>query len=442
MIKSNFINEKIILPLGDLVTGNSVSKHFKFLMKTQWWDKQRIIDYQNKKLQKLIFHSYSNVPYYKDLFDRNRISPYDIKTKNDLVNIPLLTKEQIKIGIKDKSLIAKNYSLNDLVINSSSGSTGEPLKYYSTKESYSFNLACGIRSWYWMGYKLGDKYAKLSFNPRNNFFKKIQDKMNNCVLFVLTSLDCNEIKNLIYELKISNVKFIRSYPSSLDIISKYILENDINDFKIEAISTTGEILFSDQKKNIEKAFNCNVYDTYSSEGVSIFSQINHNGGYYGSDEYSITEIIDDKKINSEEGKLITTDLWNYATPFIRYDVNDFVIKSNSNARSLICLQEIKGRDVDTLITIDNKKLIVHFFTIYFSKYQELKQFQVIQTDIKNIVIKIVPENNYNNNIENKILIDIKEYIGKKTNLKIERVQSIKSDSSGKRRFMKKNFNFS
>ena len=41
-----------------------------------------------------------------------------------------------------------------------------PLKYFKTSESYSFRIACNLRGWHWMNYSLGDKFVKLSQNPR------------------------------------------------------------------------------------------------------------------------------------------------------------------------------------------------------------------------------------------------------------------------------------
>ena len=54
---------------------------------------------------------------------------------------------------------------------SSSGSTGEPFQFYKTPHSRSFSKATAIRAWYWMNYRLGDKYVKTSIHNRTNPIK-------------------------------------------------------------------------------------------------------------------------------------------------------------------------------------------------------------------------------------------------------------------------------
>ena len=52
-------------------------KHFDFLEESQWWAADRLLDYQDEKLRKLITHAYRNVPYYREVFDKYRIINFD-----------------------------------------------------------------------------------------------------------------------------------------------------------------------------------------------------------------------------------------------------------------------------------------------------------------------------------------------------------------------------
>ena len=173
---NNFIG-KIILPFSDFLLGQSIYKYFKFLTKSQWFSKDQLIAYQNQKLKALIKHSFDNVPYYTELFNKLKITPDDIKTKEDLVKLPILTKDILRENFNNGKLIAKNISRKKFISVGSSGSTGEPLQYFTTKEAYSFNIAANLRGWYWMGYRFGDKFIKLSQNDRSSKLKKIQDKL-------------------------------------------------------------------------------------------------------------------------------------------------------------------------------------------------------------------------------------------------------------------------
>ena len=81
-------------------------KYFNWLMKTQWFSPVDIDNLQNERLQIIIKHAYENVPYYTKLFNENKIKPNDINTKDDLKEIPILTKKIIRENFKQ--LTAKN----------------------------------------------------------------------------------------------------------------------------------------------------------------------------------------------------------------------------------------------------------------------------------------------------------------------------------------------
>ena len=165
----SLIAENIIYPLGDLALGTSVIKYYHWLQKTQWWSPEQLKELQDQKLIKLIEHTYSNVPYYRQLFDSLGLTPEDIQTTDDLKKLPILTKENIRSHFDE--LKATDFNKHKPVLNATGGSTGDPLQYYITKDVASITWAGMFRSWEWAGYKLGDKRATLagsSLVPNNS----------------------------------------------------------------------------------------------------------------------------------------------------------------------------------------------------------------------------------------------------------------------------------
>jgi len=438
----NTITENIILPLSDIALGQSIYKHLKFLKKSQWWSESELKDYQNKKLRALIKHAYENVPYYTELFKKLKLTPSDIKTTDDLYKLPLLTKKIIRENLKNGKIIAKNIPKKQMILGSSSGSTGEPLQYYITKNAYSFNIAVNLRGWYWMGYRLGDKYIKLSQNPRKGL-KKIQDKINNCNYLFTQQLTNDNFSKIVNEIQNFKPKFIHGYPDPMLFLSNYIIKNKINLPPIISVNTTGNILFPEVRKTIENAFNFKVFDSYSCEGGSTVFECETHDCYHSSMEYAITEIIsNDKKINrGEKGRIITTDLINYAVPFIRYDTQDYITKSKKKCacgRNLLTIEKIDGRDSDILITPKGKYLIVHNFTGYFEWINSVEQFQVRQEKIDKFNILLTVNEKYSKEEENNIYNYWKNYIGEDVKIKINVVDDIPVTKSGKRRFLIRN----
>ncbi|HPG38221.1 MAG TPA: phenylacetate--CoA ligase family protein [bacterium] len=440
----NTFSEKIILPTSDFLLGNSIAKNFKFLEESQWWSREEIDNWQNINLQKLIKHAYTNVPYYHNLFKKLKLMPDDILTKDDLYKLPILTKKDIRVNFPE-FIVAKNIPKSQLIFQSSSGSTGEPLQFYITKAAESFHKACAIRAWYWMGYRLGDKYVKISQNPRDSLIKRIQDRSNNCRYVFFQQHTHNNLKKIVEVILAFKPKILRGYPDPLFFLAQYLKKNNIFINSIFAINSTGNVLFENNRNLIEEQFNCKIYDSYSCEGGANVAQCENLASYHSAEEYAISEFIrnenDDNAVAGE--RLIVTDLFNYAVPFIRYDSQDYIIRKNkicSCGRSLHNFEKINGRDSDILITPSGKYLIVHNFTGYFEWIESIEQFQVWQNQIDDIVIKIKVNKKFTDKEFKKVLNYWKNYIGNDVNVNLQIVDEIPLTASGKRRFLIRNDN--
>ncbi len=435
----NIINEQIILPLSDIITKQEVSSSLKFLMKSQWWSESNLKAYQDEKLRQLIKHSYTNVPYYNELFKSLKLTPADFKTSEDLLKLPILTKETIRENFANKKIIATNIPRSSIIPSHSSGSTAEPLKYYNTKEAWGFNLACAIRAWYWMGYTLGDKYVKISQHKRASF-KKTQDFFNRCKYLSAEQLNEEYFNNIVNVINSYKPKIVRGYVDQILFLANFVHEHNLKFERPFNIATTGSTLHQSRRKIIETYLDCKIYDSYRCEGGANVSECEDHGSYHSSMEYAITEIMANNiEVHpGEQGRLVTTDLINYAVPFIRYDTQDLVTKAKTKCkcgRELLSIEKIHGRDSDILITPSGKFLIYAPFDAWFPKLDTVRQFQIIQDRIDHIIIRLSVNDNFNNAEEDKILKYWQDFIGNDTNVEIQVVDDIPLTSSGKRRYL-------
>lgn len=437
----NAITENIILPISDILLQRTISKNLKLLQKSQWWSKEKLENYQNNLLKKLIHYSYYNVPYYTNLFNSLHLKPEDIRCKEDLKKLPILKKAEIKNNFPDK-IASKTLKKGSYYKGASSGSTGQPLQYLITKNAYSLNVASNLRGWYWMGYRLGDKFAKVSHNPRSSQEKKLQDKLLSSIYVDFEDLDEMSLKSLISILEKEQPKFIRSYSDPMYFISS-ILKDTNHNIKPKAIATTGNILTQHVREQIEDTFNCKIFDAYSCEGSSSFFECPTHECYHAAMEYAISEFEDVKEVEKGifQGKLITTNLWNYAVPFIRYDSQDILEWTTdkcSCGRELLKVNRILGRDTDIIITPKGKRVIVHKFTIYFSKIESVDEFQVIQDEIDHVMFKLKVNKKYSKDVESDILNYWNKAIGDNVIINLEYVNEIQLTPAGKRRFIIRN----
>ncbi len=87
----NWITEEIMLRGNDILLNMSIGKNLRFLLGSQRMSDLELENYQNIRLEKLIHHSYNNVSFYKEMFDKLNLKPEDIKNKEDLQKLPILT---------------------------------------------------------------------------------------------------------------------------------------------------------------------------------------------------------------------------------------------------------------------------------------------------------------------------------------------------------------
>ena len=89
--------------------------------------------------------------------------------------------------------------------------------------------------------------------------------------------------------------------------------------ELNAVSTTAEKLFKFQRKKMVEAFGENIYDQYGcGETLSIAFECEKHEGLHITNEHTILEIIDKKNQVNNRGRVIITNLDNYAMPIIRY----------------------------------------------------------------------------------------------------------------------------
>jgi len=440
MSLKNSLSENIILPFSDFMAGQSVTKHLKLLQKSQFWSKEQIIAYQNQKLDFLINHAFNTVPYYRDLMNRYGLKPRDIREFSDLSKLPILTKAIIKkegINRFTSSKIPRRMTMPQ----SSSGSTGEPLFYTTTKEAYSMNIAANLRGWYWMGYRLGDRYVKLSQNPRKAPLKRLQDHFSNNLYLATNPLTPENFSHILHQIENYKPKVIRCYPDPLLMLARYKKEHQGFNYKPLAITTTGNTLFPETRMEIEVAFGCKIFDSYSCEGNATVFECPSHSGYHSTEEYGISEVVNESgmSISKGIGKLISTDLWNLSHPFIRYDTQDLVEIDQDSCRcgrSHLKYKRIIGRDNDVIVASKNQ-FIVHNFTIFFSRqdlpsFGAVEKFQVRKSNDV-VIFYLVPTNDYNDATGIFIVNYWENEMGLK--VKIELVDNLPLTPSGKHKFV-------
>ena len=437
---------KFIFKTSYFLRRPNVICYYDNLQKTQWQSLEWLKSQQEKQLRKLISFAYKNVPYYIKLFNQLGIKPQDISVIKDLEKLPILTKQSIKQKWQD--FIPANLNKLKYLNGSTGGSTGVPLKYRMSAEDYERGSALLYRGLGYGGYKLGDKLAVIggsSLMPttKSELRKKVQDFFLNWRHYSSFKMSEENLFKYFHDINKWKPGFIRGYASSVFLFAKFIRNNNLKlKFQPNAIFTTAEKLFDKQRELIEQIFGVKVFDNYglNDGGISAFECEKHSGMHIDM-ERAVLEIVDNnsKQVVNQRGKVLSTSLYNYAFPFIRYDTGDLSIISDSSecacVRKMRLLKEITGRVTDFLKLND---IIIGspVLTVLIGKF-DIEQYQIIQKDSNSIVCKIIKGNTYKKENEKFIRDSFYKHVGK-INIKFDYVESIPTTKAGKYKFIVNN----
>ncbi|MCK5213318.1 MAG: hypothetical protein KAQ74_05280, partial [Dehalococcoidia bacterium] len=162
----NVFARHALAPSLDLLRGTRTMKCLTELEESQWWPRERIEALQAERLQRLIAYAYDKVPYYHRLMVERGLTPHDIQSTKDITRLPVLTKDLVRANLDD--MCAVDYPRHLLFQGRTSGSTGEPLLFYSTRSAqYDHGYAVGLRSMRWAGIELGDKTVSVCASSRD-----------------------------------------------------------------------------------------------------------------------------------------------------------------------------------------------------------------------------------------------------------------------------------
>ena len=428
---NNFLLEKIALPLGDLILKSNFIKKLNFWRDFDSLSELELINYQDKQLKIQLLYAQKHISKYKGIkIDLNK------KANEIIKSFPILTKDDLRSNPKSLQ-INNNQHVSRIY---SSGSTGVSTWVSMNKSDLMSIQSLSIHLWELCGYKLGNPILQTGISPKRSRLKKMKDLFFGVHYVSAFTLSKDDLKKICSRLSRNNKYTLVGYPSSLNIIAEYIIENNIN-LKLKTVIGLGDKLFDHYKKNIEKAFGCKIHETYgSSEGFQIGFQADLNYMYLYTPQVYV-ELLDDKNNPVKEGEIgnvVVTRLENKHMPLIRYKLGDLAImlpkeKYPINRKfNFPLIEKVIGRNTDVVILPDNRKLIVHSFTGIFEYIPEIKQFKIIQKNRKSMTVQFIPDDNFTKEVLKNCKLKLQKIINN-NNFKIffEEVSVIEGKRSGK-----------
>jgi len=424
-----------------LVYAMEVFRYYLFYLHSQKWDRKTIGDYQDRKLIDIITHSAQNVPYYRNLFKETGFDPKQFRGRIDMHKIPLLDKETLRT--RQKEFIAENANKYGINWDSTSGSTGTPLRFIIDNSTKAHKLAAVLRSYQWAGYLPWKKTFSIqsyTFDNPQDIFKHYRFvnlwRFNSRLLTKKTSL---KIINMINNIK-PNI-FI-GYPFSMLMLSRFASQAGLRIHPFNSIVTAGETLSEKRRKLLEEAYNCRVFDFFSlHEDVAIITECSYQTKHICED-FAYNEIIDDHgqdALTRGIGEIVGTGFYNYAMPLIRYRLGDTVEIDNENifckcGRHLKVIKRIIGRQNDYIETPDGR-LIGNVLEHAADHSKGVILSQCVQDAIDHIYVNLIIDDTYTEDSANAFKKGLHQRLGDKIKIDFKIVTELEKNKSGKTPFI-------
>lgn len=409
---------------------------------SQWQSRDRIEQSQWAKLAPLLAHCWSEVPFYRDAWSRAGFKPNDIRSIADFRRLPILEKADIRANLDD--LVAGSHR-GKVIYKSTGGSTGEPLRFGYSRESYERRMAVMWRGYRWAGADIGRRTLYLwgASGGAQGAWSRAKERAYHAA-FGRRMLDAFSIGEGGFERYAAVIERYRpqvivAYVNPIWQLARWINANRRGAWRPRAIITGAESLFAGQRADIESAFGCKVFNTYGCrEFMLIASECEAKLGLHVNADNLVVETATDTPIAGSDGAgdVLVTDLHNYAMPFIRYRNGDRAFLSSdacSCGRGLPLLRSVEGRILDALRTRDGRYLPGEFFPHRLKDVRGIKHFQVVQRALDRIELRIVREPDLREADIEGVRADVMRAMGQGTDLQVVYVDSIPPTASGKRR---------
>jgi phenylacetate-CoA ligase len=422
--------------------GRETEHYLDELKRTQWLPEDDLRDLQLKRLQSLVAHACTNVPYYRELYGRLDIHPHDIKCLEDFQALPLLTREDVQQNLK--SMLAENAARRTLFLDSTGGSTGAPMQFYVDRSFYRLYVANTRRGRAWHGLGDGAKAAWFwgaqqdlpdwSWRQRVRSWAK-QERF-------LSAFDVTEeTMSRFYCMLVSwQPELFVGYPSVLSLFAQFVRGSGPGAVHPRLIETSAEQLYAPQRELLEDIFECPVANHYASRELGSMAYECERGGLHVAGDLLYLEILADGEPArpGQIGEVVGTSFSQFAMPLIRYKNGDLAVQAADPCpcgRRLPLMEEIAGRSNDCLASDHGRFIHSAFFAYLVQDMPEIDRYQVYQPDMGSLEVRLACRQPLSEAQLDSLRARIQQRFGPSTRISMRIVDRLELTPAGKHRFV-------
>lgn len=375
----------------DAATAQLLALHHQ-LEQSQWWSAKTLERAQRVQLEPLLEHA------------RKRTAFYAARN-GELSTWPLLTRRELLTragALRAEGLAPEHGSIATV---QTSGSTGELVAVQRTAVSRTMLFALGLRVADWHRFDVSQTLAVIrADSPRLDDDARARELGWGAPSALLYRTGpayalpiSTDVSTQAQWLSRRQPGYLLTYPTNLATLLDCFEREGTALPGLRCVRTLGETLSRELRARCRAVWQAPVVDVYSAQEVGIIAiECPESGLYHVQSESLLVEVLDDGERPCEPGqvgRVVVTDLRNFAMPLIRYAIGDRaeVGPACSCGRGLPTLTRILGRERN-LVTLPNGER--HWPLVGLHEYRRIApilQYQVVQESLELVELRLVSE---------------------------------------------------
>lgn len=434
----------ILFPLHERLKGHDTRQVLRSLERTQWLSPEALDRLRVGRLRALLMHAAAHTPYYRQRFAEAGFDPAGITSISDLAALPILTKTEIRANFDD--LLAEN--ARNVKLYSTTGSTGDPLRFYIGRARVTHDVAAKWRATRWWGVDIGDREMALWSSPielsAQDRLRRLRDRLLRSRLVPATALTPERLDAIVADIRAYRPKMLFGYPSALTLIAQHAERKGIalNDLGVAVAFCTAERLYPHQRERIARVFGCRVADGYGGRDAGFLAHECPAGGLHITAEDMIVETVDSRGRPVPPGKpgeVVVTHLFSHEFPFVRYKNGDVAVLSDRPCpcgRGLPLIREVQGRSNDLLLGLNGQRVHGTAFSTLLRELPGVEQFKIVQEALAFVRLQLVVGPGYDRaRASERMRAAFRHHLGDRVTVEIEEVAAIAPEPTGKYRYV-------
>ena len=314
---------------------NADGKYWDREIETLSRDKLRKI--QEDRLKEQLMYVYKYSPFYRDIFVRHKFHPEDFKSIDDVQQIPITHKDELR-----KAISKANNALPHLCVpkdriagfGCSRGTTGEPTFSAFTQKDIDLRVECYTRSLFQIG--LSEKsvfHSMIGIQSITHFvLREVARRLG--VVYINDGVD-NFLNSVHIGRWLKSTALFTGVRTLLEMEKILEKENQLprDIFTYERVVLYGDVIASHLISHVKMKWDIPHVFSLSGSAADLlwynFDCSTHSGNHCLNEDMFLVEVIDLRNGRSvkegEKGMLVVTDLLSEGAPHIRWNLEDVVI---------------------------------------------------------------------------------------------------------------------